>query len=156
MATECYSQLGFGFQPKLVVDFAGGTLTTDAGLLLVREFDEQLGLTADVVSRIADTRDPRYITHELDALVRQRLYQIAAGYEDVNDATGCGTTRRSRSSRRMGARRWARSRRSRGWRMRSSGRRFSVSLAPAWTGSAPTPMGPTSTRPISARSRQHR
>ena len=37
MATECYSQLGFGFQPKLVVDFAGGTLTTDAGLLLGAE-----------------------------------------------------------------------------------------------------------------------
>jgi hypothetical protein len=71
MATECYSQLGFGFQPKLVVDFAGGTLTTDAGLLLVREFDAQLRLSADVVSRIADTRDARYITHELDALVRQ-------------------------------------------------------------------------------------
>jgi hypothetical protein len=86
MATECYSQLGFGFQPKLVVDFAGGTLTTDAGLLLVREFDEQLGLSAEVVGRITDTRDRRYITHELDALVRQRLYQIAAGYEDVNDA----------------------------------------------------------------------
>ena len=86
MATECYSQLGFGFQPKLVVDFAGGTLTTDAGLLLVREFDRQLGLSADVVSRITDTRDARYVTHELDALVRQRLYQIAAGYEDANDA----------------------------------------------------------------------
>ena len=86
MATECYSQLGFGFQPKLVVDFAGGTLTTDAGLLLVREFDEQLGLSADVVSRLTDTRDARYVTHELAALVRQRLYQIAAGYEDVNDA----------------------------------------------------------------------
>ena len=86
MATECYNQLGFGFQPKLVVDFAGGTLTTDAGLLLVREFDEQLGLSADVVCRITDTRDARYVTHELDALVRQRLYQIAAGYEDVNDA----------------------------------------------------------------------
>ena len=86
MATECYSQLGFGFQPKLVVDFAGGTLTTDAGLLLVREFDEQLRLSADVVSRITDTRDARYITHDLDALVRQRLYQIVAGYEDVNDA----------------------------------------------------------------------
>jgi hypothetical protein len=86
MATECYSQLGFGFQPKLVVDFAGGTLTTDAGLLLVREFDEQLGLTTDVVRRVTDTRDARYVTHELDALVRQRLYQIAAGYEDVNDA----------------------------------------------------------------------
>src|SRR5438094_4591305 len=86
MATECYSQLGFGFQPKLVVDFAGGTLTTDAGLLLVREFDEQLGLSAEVVSRIVDTRDARYVTHDLEALVRQRLYQIAAGYEDVNDA----------------------------------------------------------------------
>jgi hypothetical protein len=86
MATECYSQLGFGFQPKLVVDFAGGTLTTDAGLLLVREFDEQCGLSADVVSRITDTRDARYITHNLAALVRQRVYQIAAGYEDVNDA----------------------------------------------------------------------
>jgi len=57
MATECYSQLGFGFQPKLVVDFAGGTLTTDAGLLLVREFDEQLGLSADVVGRLTDMRD---------------------------------------------------------------------------------------------------
>src|SRR4030095_4344257 len=86
MATECYSQLGFGFQPKLVVDFAGGTLTTDAGLLLVREFDAQLRLSADVGSGIADTRDARYITHDLDALVRQRLYQIVAGYEDANDA----------------------------------------------------------------------
>jgi hypothetical protein len=82
MATDCYTQLGFGFQPKLVVDFAGGTLTTDAGLLLVREFDEQLGLSADVVSRLTDTRDARYVTHELDALVRQRVYQIGAGYED--------------------------------------------------------------------------
>lgn len=86
MATECYSQLGFGFQPKLVVDFAGGTLTTDAGLLLVREFDEHLGLSAEVVGRIIDTRDARCVTHDLDELVRQRLYQIAAGYEDVNDA----------------------------------------------------------------------
>src|SRR6059058_4517547 len=86
MATGCYSQLGFGFQPKLVVDFAGGTLTADAGLLLVREFDEQLSLTANAVSRITDTRDARYVTHDLDALVRQRIYQIAAGYEDVNDA----------------------------------------------------------------------
>ena len=79
MATECYTQLGFGFQPKLVVDFAGGTLTRDAGLLLVREFDEQLGLSADVVGRITDRRDARYVTHDLDALVCQRLYQIAAG-----------------------------------------------------------------------------
>lgn len=86
MATQCYTQLGFGFQPKLVVDFAGGELTSDAGLLLLREFDETLGLTADVAARLADGRDRRYITHEIAALVRQRVYQIAAGYEDVNDA----------------------------------------------------------------------
>jgi hypothetical protein len=86
MATECYTQLGFGFQPKLVVDFTGGTLTTDAGLLLVREFDAQRGLSADVVGRLSDPRDARYVTHDLAALVRQRLYQIAAGYEDANDA----------------------------------------------------------------------
>ena len=54
MATDCYTQLGFRFQPKLVVDFAGGTLTTDAGVVLVREFDEQLQLTRDVVDRITE------------------------------------------------------------------------------------------------------
>lgn len=86
MATECYTQLGFGFQPKLIVDFAGGTLTTDAGLILLREFDATHGLTADVVGRIADARDRRYVTHDLAVLLRQRLYQIAAGYEDANDA----------------------------------------------------------------------
>jgi hypothetical protein len=87
MATACYTQLGFGFQPKLVVDFDGGELTSDAGLVLLREFDHALGLTDDVVACLEDGRDPRYITHEVAALLRQRLYQIAAGYEDVNDAT---------------------------------------------------------------------
>src|SRR4029450_6334645 len=86
MATECYSQLGSRFHPKLVVDFAGGTLTTDAGLLLVREFDEQLSLSADVVGRVTDTRDPRYISHGLDALVPQGLYHIGPGQQDVNGA----------------------------------------------------------------------
>ena len=87
MATECYTQLGFGFQPKLIVDFTGGELTSDAGLVLLREFDDALGLTADVVGRVVDRRDARYTTHDVATLVRQRLYQIAAGYEDVNDAT---------------------------------------------------------------------
>jgi DDE family transposase len=86
MATECYSQLGFGFQPKLLVDFAGGTLTSDAGLVLLREFDDQLQLSSDIIDRITEVRDPRYVTHDLAALLRQRLYQIVAGYEDVNDA----------------------------------------------------------------------
>ena len=87
MAAECYTQLDFGFQPKLCVDFAGGDITSDAGLLLLREFDDVLGLTESMIARLSDERDPRYITHALVVLVRQRLYQIVAGYEDVNDAT---------------------------------------------------------------------
>jgi hypothetical protein len=86
MATPCYTQLGFEFQPKLVVAFDGGTLTTDAGLVLLREFDERHGLTDDILARVGDPRDYRYVTHGLDRLLRQRLYQIAAGYEDANDA----------------------------------------------------------------------
>lgn len=87
MATECYTQLGFGFQRKLCVDFAGGELTGDAGLVLLREFDAALGLTDQVAACVEDPRDSRYVTHELAALVRQRLYQMVGGYEDVNDAT---------------------------------------------------------------------
>jgi hypothetical protein len=86
MATQCYSQLGFKFQKKLVVDFAGGDITSDAGLILVREFDQQRGLSADAISRIRDLRDPRYIRHSIESLLRQRIYQIVAGYQDVNDA----------------------------------------------------------------------
>lgn len=87
MATGCYTQLGFGFQRKLAVDFAGGEITSDAGLLVLRELDHRLGLTDAVLRDLAEPRDRRYVTHALPTLVRQRLYQIVAGYEDVNDAT---------------------------------------------------------------------
>src|SRR5215471_301096 len=86
MADQIVKQLGFGFQPKLRIDFDGGTMTSDAGLTLIREFDDRLGLTADVASRITDSRDQRYVTHDTLTLVRQRSYQIVAGYEDANDA----------------------------------------------------------------------
>jgi hypothetical protein len=86
MAEKIVSQLTFGFQPKLRIDFEGGTITSDAGLTLIREFDHGLGLTADVASRITDDRDQRYVTHDMLTLVRQRSYQIVAGYEDANDA----------------------------------------------------------------------
>ncbi len=75
------------FQPKLTLDFAGGTITTDPGLVLLREFDERLGLTRRLGEVLDDPRDRRYVTHGLRALLRQRLYRIAAGYEDANDAT---------------------------------------------------------------------
>jgi hypothetical protein len=87
VATECHTQFGFTFQRKLTVAFDGGEITSDAGLLLVRDFDERLGLTAALRAAVADGRDRRYVTHDVLTLLRQRVYQIAAGYEDANDAT---------------------------------------------------------------------
>ena len=87
VATECHSRSGFGFQRKLVVDFEGGEITGDAGLVVLREFDERLALTSALGKLVADGRDRRYVSHSVLDLVRQRIYQIAAGYEDANDAT---------------------------------------------------------------------
>jgi hypothetical protein len=86
VATECHSRSGFRFQRKLVVDFKGGEITGDAGLVVLRQFDERLGLTRGLGKIVADTRDRRYVSHSVLDLVRQRIYQIAAGYEDANDA----------------------------------------------------------------------
>lgn len=86
MATQCHSRFGFRFQGKLTLDFDGGEITSEAGLLLLREFDERLGLTAALGKLVIDERDERYIRHPALDLLRQRIYQIAAGYEDANDA----------------------------------------------------------------------
>ena len=87
VATECHSRSGFRFQRKLVVDFAGGEITGDAGLVALREFDERLGLTVGLRRMVGDMRDRRYVTHDVLGVMRQRIYQIAAGYEEANDAT---------------------------------------------------------------------
>lgn len=86
MAAECHSRFGFQFQSKLRVEFDGGAITGDAGLVLLREFDERLGLTAELKKLLIDERDRRYTRHSALELVRQRIYQIGAGYEDGNDA----------------------------------------------------------------------
>ena len=87
--TECNTgQLGFSFlrKRKLTVDFGGGEITSDCGLLLVRQADQSLGLLEGLASCITDRRDARYTDHDLLTLLRQRIYQIVAGYEDCNDA----------------------------------------------------------------------
>jgi DDE family transposase len=86
MAAECHSRFEFRFQSKLRVEFDGGAITGDAGLVLLREFDERLGLTAGLNKLLVDERDRRYTRHPAIDLVRQRIYQIGAGYEDGNDA----------------------------------------------------------------------
>jgi hypothetical protein len=68
------------------VDFTGGTLSSDGGLLLLAQLDQQLGLTERVAACLNDPRLPERIRHSLRDLIRQRVYQIASGYEDANDA----------------------------------------------------------------------
>lgn len=68
------------------VDFSGGSLSSDAGLLQLKEIDEQIGLTRGLAAALTDPRDERYTAHSLHDLLRQTVYQIAAGYEDGNDS----------------------------------------------------------------------
>jgi DDE family transposase len=75
---------GIGPVP-LEVDFLGGRLTSDGGLAWVAEADAALGLTAALAAVIPDWRSRRG-RHDLATLVAQRVYQIACGYEDQDDA----------------------------------------------------------------------
>ena len=70
---------------RVEADFSGGRLTSNAGLLLVREVDRQLGLLDAVNKAIPDPRNPQAITHEQRELLAQRVFALAAGYEDGND-----------------------------------------------------------------------
>lgn len=88
MKTECnVSQLefqGLG-RRKVVADFEGGHLSSDGGALLLREVDE----SGEYVSRFSDCftdhRNPELVDHELVSLLRQRVFGLALGYEDLND-----------------------------------------------------------------------
>ncbi len=71
----------------LTVNFDGGDISSDGGLLYLRQVDDNLGITERMAMALDDHRDQRYTTHELHDLIRQRVYQIIAGYEDCNDAS---------------------------------------------------------------------
>src|SRR2546429_3823140 len=74
------------FNPQLRVEFRGATVTSDAGLLLAREMDEQLGLGALIERHLTDPRSGRNRQFPLVDLFRQSIYSRLAGYEDTNDA----------------------------------------------------------------------
>src|SRR5216683_4775231 len=67
-------------------DFEGGALSSDFGALLLRGVDHQIGLTERLAAAIDDKRHQSYIDHPLRALLAQRIYQLASGYADANDA----------------------------------------------------------------------
>jgi len=69
----------------LQADFDGGTISSDGGVLFLRETEAQVGIIRRFVEALDDRRDPRYIDYSHEELLRQRIFQIACGYEDAND-----------------------------------------------------------------------
>ena len=86
--TDCQHEL-FEFHPvdgrKVVASFDGGALSSDGGVLLLRELDRSMRLTQSLAGCFLDKRDPRLIEHSAGQLVAQRVLGLALGYEDLND-----------------------------------------------------------------------
>jgi len=73
------------FDRSISIDFQGAKITTDTGFLLMTEIDQRFNILSGATSQIEDPRSPRHTDHSLLQLLRQRVYQVAAGYEDCND-----------------------------------------------------------------------
>lgn len=71
---------------KVEADFDGGTTTSDGGVLLLRELESKIGIVDRIVEALWDRRHPSYVDHSYTDLIRQRVFQIACGYEDANDS----------------------------------------------------------------------
>jgi hypothetical protein len=73
------------FGTPIVIEPSAGQLSSDAGLLPVRQFDDRIGLTRAFTDALDDPRDPDLTEHPFREMVRSRVYGILAGYEDQND-----------------------------------------------------------------------
>jgi Transposase DDE domain group 1 len=80
------SALRLDFDRRLMLQFRGSTITSDAGLLAYRELDDALHLTDTAANTLADARTGKNGRHRLAGLLRQAVFGRLAGYEDVNDA----------------------------------------------------------------------
>src|SRR5258708_1229612 len=70
---------------RVVADFSGGTLSSDGGVLHLRQMDANLGLTLGLAQCFGDVRNPVFTDHSVRELLAQRIYGLALGYEDIND-----------------------------------------------------------------------
>ena len=71
---------------KVTADFTGGEVTSDAGVMVMRETANKIGIIEQLAQAIHDERHQSYVKHELLELLTQRIFQIICGYEDANDA----------------------------------------------------------------------
>lgn len=81
-------QVTFGFHPARRVEakFDAPQISSDGGVLLLRQLDTKLGLSERFAKLLPDIRDARFVVHGREEQLRQRVLQIALGYEDQNDA----------------------------------------------------------------------
>jgi len=83
------NQLGFEFpglgRRKIEANFAGGQVSSDGGVMLLRQVDRWLGFTKRLDRILPERRNPLLIQHPQESLLRQRIYGLALGYEDLND-----------------------------------------------------------------------
>ena len=70
---------------KIEGKFDGGDITSDGGVMLIKGVDKKLKLTQSLARIIPDNRYTSYCDHDMLGLVRQRIYGVALGYEDVTD-----------------------------------------------------------------------
>src|SRR6266581_3426740 len=87
--TEC-NQDRFGFasvhgRREIVAEFSGGTISSDGGGLLLQEADSKMNLLARFGQCFVDLRNPDLIEHSVEQMIRQRIFALALGYEDLND-----------------------------------------------------------------------
>lgn len=87
MSAQAVEQISFDFYSRLpvVVEAQDVQASSDAGILPLRQFDDQLGLTERFIACLNEPRAPELVDHSLAEMVRQRIYGILAGYEDCND-----------------------------------------------------------------------
>jgi hypothetical protein len=80
-------QIDFGRlgRRQIEANFEGGAISSDGGLMLLRQTDRRIGLSTAVAAALHDPRNQDFIVHELRDLVAQRLYGLCCGYEDLND-----------------------------------------------------------------------
>src|SRR6266542_3391116 len=89
MATACIPQITFGFEPKgkpVVATFDMPHASQDGGAVLLKSLDTQLQLTKRLAACVVDSRQPGKVQHQTLELVRQRVFGLACGYADCNDA----------------------------------------------------------------------
>jgi hypothetical protein len=88
MTTEC-SQQTFDFQPlasrQITARFDGGTITSDAGALLLREVEGRSGILGRFARCFEDFRNPELVEFTVEELLKQRIFALCLGYEDLND-----------------------------------------------------------------------